>query len=202
MVPTERADMPADDDFATWAGARYGSLLHAAHLLTGDRDSAQDLVQTALAKTQVAWRRVHTAPDAYVRRVMVTSHTDWWRRRTWLERPTEAVRDAPTAGDPVNAVDDRDALLRALRSLTARQRSVVVLRHYVQLSEAETAAALGCSLGTVKSTGSKALARLRVHPSLAGPGTGDPRAPASTTDSLTSPHRGTPPAPTTTEHLR
>lgn len=159
--------MTATDDFSTWAASRYGSLLHAAHLLTGDRDSAQDLVQTALAKTQVSWRRVRTSPDAYVRRVLVTTHTDWWRRQPWRERSTASITDFAAHTDEVQAVDDRDAILRALQSLTPRQRAVVVLRHYHQLSELETAAALGCSVGTVKSTASRALARLRVHPSLA-----------------------------------
>lgn len=159
--------MAVDDDFAAWAGACYGSLLHAAHLLTGNRDSAQDLVQASLAKTQIAWRRVHSSPDAYVRRVMVTTHTDWWRRQPWREQSTAQVTDSAVPGDAMGTADDRDALLRALQSLTPRQRAVVVLRHYHQLSEAETAAALDCSVGTVKSTASRALARLREHPSIA-----------------------------------
>jgi RNA polymerase sigma-70 factor (sigma-E family) len=153
-------------DFAEWATSCYSSLLHAAHLLTGDRDSAQDLVQAALAKTQVAWRRVHTSPDAYVRRVLVTTHTDWWRRRPWMEQSTAVIADAPVAGDPTRTVDQRAALLQALQCLTPRQRAVVVLRHYHQLSEQETAYALDCSVGTVKSTASRALARLREHPAL------------------------------------
>lgn len=155
-----------DTDFAGWAASRYGSLLHAAHLLTGERDSAQDLVQTALAKTQVSWRKVQTSPDAYVRRVMVNTHTDWWRRQPWRERSTAHIADYPVVADEVDAVDSRDALLRALQSLTARQRAVVVLRHYHQLTEEQTAQELGCSVGTVKSTASRALAQLRTHPSL------------------------------------
>lgn len=158
--------MTNESDFAAWASARYGSLLHAAHLLTGNRDSAQDLVQTALAKTQVSWRRVRTSPDAYVRRVMVTTHTDWWRRQPWRERATSTFTDQPQTTDSIATVDNRDVLLRALQSLSPRQRSVVVLRHYYQLSEAETAQALGCSIGTVKSTASRALSQLRSHPSL------------------------------------
>lgn len=158
--------MADDGDFAAWAGGCYGSLLHAAHLLTGDRDSAQDLVQTALAKTQVSWRRVRTNPDAYVRRVLVTTHTDWWRRRPWMERPTEQLADTPALRDEMRAVDERASLLQALQSLTPRQRATVVLRHYHQLTEQETADALDCSVGTVKSTASRALALLRAHPAL------------------------------------
>lgn len=79
--------MTATDDFATWASARYAGLLHAALLISGDPQSAQDRVQSSLAKTQVAWRRVRDNPDAYVCRVMVTTNTDVWRRQPWRERP-------------------------------------------------------------------------------------------------------------------
>lgn len=153
--------MSATDDFTAWASGRYASLLHAALLISGEPQAAQDLVQTSLAKTQLAWRRVRDNPDAYVRRVMVTTNTDLWRRQPWRERPTAVLADEPTRADGFGAVDDRDELLRALQHLTHRQRAVVVLRHYVQLSEEETAALLGCSVGTVKSTASRALARLR-----------------------------------------
>ncbi len=166
-VPTEGSTVTRTDDFEAWATGRYCGLLHAAYLLTGDRDTAQDLVQTALAKTQVAWRRVHTSPDAYVRRAMVTTHTDWWRRQPWRERSTAAITDRPAPDDSHGRVDDRDVLLRALQALPPRMRTVVVLRHYLQLTEAECADVLGCSVGTVKSTTSRALERLRAHPALA-----------------------------------
>ncbi len=155
-----------DDDFDTWAAARYRSLLHAAYLLTGDRDTAQDLLQTALAKTHLAWRRVRTSPDAYVRRVMVTTRTDWWRRQTWREEAFEQVPEHVIVHSDAH-VDQRDALLRALQELPARQRTLVVLRHYLQMTEHECAVVLGCSVGTVKSTTSRALARLRESPALA-----------------------------------
>lgn len=158
--------MSDTEEFAAWAMGSYRGLLHAAHLLTGDRDSAQDLVQTALAKTQVAWKRVHTSPDAYVRRVMVTTHTDWWRRQPWRERSSAVLPDSPARADDERRVDDRDLLLRALQELPARQRAVVVLRFYLELPEAECAHLLGCSIGTVKSTSSRALARLRANASL------------------------------------
>jgi RNA polymerase sigma-70 factor (sigma-E family) len=154
------------EEFEAWATGRYGGLLHAAYLLTGDRETAQDLAQTALAKTQVAWRRVHTSPDAYVRRAMVTTHTDWWRRQPWRERSTATFIDRTAVGDSHGQVDDRDALLRALKDLPPRMRTIVVLRYYLQLTERECADLLGCSLGTVKSTASRALDRLRAHPTL------------------------------------
>lgn len=156
--------MTATEDFDGWAISRYGSLLHAAYLLTGDRESAQDLVQTALAKTHVAWRRVHTSPDAYVRRAMVTTHTDWWRRQPWRERSTASIADRPAVQNDHARVEDADALLRALQDLPPRMRTIVVLRYYLQHTEAEVAELLGCSLGTVKSTSSRALERLRAHP--------------------------------------
>lgn len=154
-----------DSEFERWASARYRGLLHVAYLLTGDRDSAQDLVQTALVKTHLAWRRVEQSPDAYVRRVMVTTRTDWWRRQSWREVATADVPDRPSPED--RSTDQRDALLRALQALPPRQRTLVVLRHYLQLSEAECAGLLGCSVGTVKSTTSRGLERLRQSPSLA-----------------------------------
>jgi RNA polymerase sigma-70 factor (sigma-E family) len=150
------------EDFDAWAGSRYQTLLHAAHLLTGNRDTAQDLVQTALAKTHLAWARVHTSPDAYVRRAMVTTRTDWWRKQSWREHSVAELLDQP-APEVYRQVDDRDALLRALQTLSPRMRTVVVLRHYLQLPEAEVAELLGCSVGTVKSTSSRALERLRTH---------------------------------------
>jgi RNA polymerase sigma-70 factor (sigma-E family) len=154
------------DEFEAWATARYGSLLHAAYLLTGSRETAQDLVQTALAKTQVAWRRVHTSPDAYVRRVMATTNTDAWRRQPWREQSVATVADRVATGDSQSQVDDRDVLLRALQDLPRRMRSIVVLRYYLQLTESECADVLGCSIGTVKSTASRALERLRANPTL------------------------------------
>jgi RNA polymerase sigma-70 factor (sigma-E family) len=151
----------ATHGFTAWATARYAGLLHAALLISGDPQAAQDLVQSSLAKTQVAWRRVRENPDAYVRRVMVTTNTDVWRRQPWREQSSAAMVDRPAEASGFGVVDDRDELLRALQRLTRKQRAIVVLRHYVQLSEEETAAVLGCSVGTVKSTASRALAHLR-----------------------------------------
>lgn len=157
--------MTDTSDFDAWAAGCYGRLLHAAHLLTGDRNSAQDLVQTALVKTLLAWRRVHTSPDAFVRRVMITSNTDRWRLQTWREDGRERA-DLASLEDPVGQVHDRSDLLTALQDLPPRMRAIVVARYYLQLTERECADLLGCSVGTVKSTASRGLDRLRAHPSL------------------------------------
>ena len=153
----------AQADFESWMAARQGRLLRTAYLLTGDVHAAEDLVQTTLAKLYLAWHRVSDAPsiDAYVRRIMVNEHTSTWRR---LWRHREVVRDTsaydvPTASREYDGVGD--ALWTAVRSLPERQRAVVVLRYYEQLSEKEAAEALGVSLGTVKSQASRALDTLR-----------------------------------------
>ncbi len=149
--------MDRDEAFAAYVVGRRRSLLRAAWLLTGDWHLAEDLVQTALAKAYLAWRRIDE-PDAYVRRVLVTTYVTWWRRRWNAEQPTGELPDTPA--DAVDT-DLRRQVLDVLRTLPRRQRAVVVLRYFEDLTEAETAAALGCSVGTVKSTTSRALAVLR-----------------------------------------
>ena len=164
-TPVDDSPDPARADFESWMDARQGRLLRTAYLLTGDVHAAEDLVQTALAKLYLAWDRVADAPsvDAYARRILVNEHTSMWRR---LWRHREVVRDTSTHDVPVPA-EEYDgvgtALWEAVRSLPERQRAVVVLRYYEQLSEKETADALGVTVGTVKSQGSRALATLRVH---------------------------------------
>ncbi len=154
----------ADEQFSAFVAARSRHLLQAAHLLTGDRHRAEDLLQTALTRAYLRWDRIEE-PEGYVRRTMVNAHTDWWRRKPWREEPTEVLPETagPAASD---TVDTRQAVLGALATLSPRQRAVVVLRYYEGLSEAEIAATLGCSAGTVKSAASRALARLREHPGL------------------------------------
>lgn len=147
-------------DFDGFVAARSRALLRTAYLLTGDHGLAEDLLQTALAKSWFAWGRISGPPEPYVRRVLVTTYTTWWRRRWRAEYPTGELPDRGV-DDGTGAVDDRDALWRALGALPRRQRAVVVLRYYEDLSEAETAAALGVSRGTVKSQASRALAVLR-----------------------------------------
>jgi RNA polymerase sigma-70 factor (sigma-E family) len=146
-----------DTAFATYVAARRRALLRAAWLLTSDWHLAEDLVQTALAKAYLAWRRIDD-PDPYVRRVLVTTYVTWWRRRWHGEEPTESLPDVAAAADDG---DLRRQLHDALRTLPRRQRAVVVLRYFEDLTEAETAAALGCSVGTVKSQHARAMARLR-----------------------------------------
>lgn len=145
------------------------SLAKAAFYLCGDADAAQDLVQVALTKTYVAWPTArHSNPYAYARRVLVNSNIDTWRRRRWREvSKQEVVHSAdPVEPDVISQVAERQALIAALLSLTHRERTVVVLRFFEDMSERDTAQVLGIGVGTVKSTGSRALAKLRLHPSL------------------------------------
>jgi RNA polymerase sigma-70 factor (sigma-E family) len=145
--------------FQEFVEIRYGDLLRTAYLLTGTREAAEDLLQGALLTTMRHWRRV-TDPVSYVRRAMVNQRTSLWRRigsREWLtDRPPD--RRAP---DETAAREDRDALLAALARLPVRMRAVLVLRYWEDLSETQTAALLGCSVGTVKSQASRGLTRLR-----------------------------------------
>nr|WP_231956740.1 MULTISPECIES: SigE family RNA polymerase sigma factor [unclassified Actinoplanes] len=142
--------------------ARYGSLLRTAFLLCGDRGKAEDLVQTTLAKTVVAWSRLQRAEsiDNYVQRVLVNTFVSSRRRRSWWEQPLGRLMDT-AARDEYVTVEQRDLLRRALDGLPARQRAAVVLRYYEDLSEQDTASALGCSVGTVKSLCSRGLQALR-----------------------------------------
>jgi len=155
--------------FEEFVAARYTALLRTAYLLTQDRGLAEDLVQTALAKCWLGWKRIrYDDPGPYVHQVLVNTYTAWWRRRWNSEYPTEEL---PQGGGPVShhAVDERADLADladALRRLPRRMRAVVVLRFYEDLSEAETARILGCSAGTVKSQTSRALAKLRIDPAL------------------------------------
>lgn len=158
-----------DPSFELFVAARSRHLLHAAHLLTGDRHRAEDLLQTALTRAYLRWDRIDSDdPEGYVRRTMVNAHTDWWRKKPWREQATDEVPEVEVA-DATGSYDTRDAVLAALATLTPRQRAVVVLRYYEGLSEAEIAAALGCSAGTVKSAASRAMTKLREHPGLVVP---------------------------------
>ena len=119
-------------------------------------------MQEALVRTYGAWSRIQNDdPAAYARRVLVNARTDSWRRRRREHLVEEPPEPPPSPRDPVAGVDQRLALVSALRRLSARERAVIVLRYFVDLSEADTAAELGVSVGTVKSTASRALARLR-----------------------------------------
>src|SRR3954454_620978 len=159
--------------FEDWLIAREPALQRTAHLLTGEVHTAQDLVQTTLAKLYLAWDRVASSDhiDAYVRRMLVNEYRSAWRRPvTRLEQVTDVVPDRPTRHEEYDG--SRDAVWRFVCSLPSKQRTVVVLRFYEQLTEAEIADLMGISVGTVKSQSSRALASLRAqlpdHPEISG----------------------------------
>ncbi len=153
-----------DDGFEEFATAAWTGLLRYGHLLTGDRASAEDLVQTALLRTALRWKHIRSDnPVAYVKTAMARQQINLATRLLRRERTVEVVPDRVSGVDATGAIDERTAMWQALARLPPRQRAVLVLRYYEQLSEKEIADVLGCSLGTVKSTASKALARLRQH---------------------------------------
>ncbi len=155
-----------DEGFAAFVRYRSARLARTAFLLTADRHLAEDLLQTTLAKVADHWTRIagRGDPSAYVHTVMVHTAISWRRRRWHGELPTATVPEQSTSDPGASPADER--LRAALAQVPPRQRAALVLRYYDDLSEAETAAALGCSVGTVKSQTAKGLARLR---SLLGP---------------------------------
>jgi RNA polymerase sigma-70 factor (sigma-E family) len=154
----------AEARFSEFVAARQQALLRTAYLLTSEIHSAEDLVQTALAKAYLAWDRLRDpqAVEAYVRKIMVNEHTSWWRR-AWRrnERSTDTLPETPTVRDDPTDFEQHDAMWELVQTLPPKQRAAVVLRYYEDLSEAETARVLGVSVGTVKSQTSRALATLR-----------------------------------------
>jgi RNA polymerase sigma-70 factor (sigma-E family) len=155
-----------DTDFAAYLAARQASLLRTAYLLTGNRQDAEDLTQTAFAKLYLAWDKVRDqgSMDGYVRRILVNEHNSLWRR-AWKRRehPQDHTLLARGAGAVQDEYDEGrgSALWDLVRTLPRKARAVVVLRYYEEMSEAETAEVLGISVGTVKSQTSRALATLR-----------------------------------------
>lgn len=152
---------PTDEEFTELVHACWAGLYRTAYLMLGDAAEAEDLVQTALAKTYASWRNVRSleAAPGYARTTMVNTATSWFRRKGWRnERPTEVLPERGHESDP----SDRPAVLDALATLPPRQRAVVVLRYYEDLPVAQVAATLGITEGTVKSQTSDALAKLRV----------------------------------------
>ncbi|HEY3337507.1 MAG TPA: SigE family RNA polymerase sigma factor [Propionicimonas sp.] len=150
-----------DAEFAEFVNAASPSLSWTAFLLTGDRDTAADLVQEALIRTYLAWRKVRRGDaTAYARRTLVNLNIDQWRRRT--PSPSEQV-DRADRRNAEGTVDDRDELVRMLAGLPAQQRRVLVLRYFSDLPEAEVAGLLGISLGAVTSAASRGLASLRTQ---------------------------------------
>ncbi|MGV9559015.1 SigE family RNA polymerase sigma factor [Streptomyces sp. NPDC003401] len=157
--------------FTSYVSARQPVLLRTARSLTANPSDAEDLLQTALAKTYVAWERIedHRALDGYVRRALLNTRTSQWRKRKVDEFACEELPEPeprPGDGDPAERQALHDAMWRAIAKLPARQRAMVVLRYYEDLSEAQTAEVLGVSVGTVKSAVSRALGKLREDPEL------------------------------------
>jgi RNA polymerase sigma-70 factor (sigma-E family) len=156
-------DPVAEGEFRNWAAARQSALLRTALLLTGHRQDAEDLVQTALAKVALHWGRVTRtgSPDGYARKIMYNQLVSWRRlARNRREYATAALPEV-AGHDPAAGSMLRLALGQALRRLTPRQRAVIVLRFYCDLPESEVAQILSCSVGTVRSQTHRSLARLR-----------------------------------------
>jgi RNA polymerase sigma-70 factor (sigma-E family) len=146
-----------EQEFTRWARERQQPLLRTAVLLCGDHHRAEDLVQDALTKVALRWPRLRDgSPDAYARQVIVRTNISWWRKHR-----REVVLEVREDAAPRVDADRRLLLDHALAQLTPRQRATVVLRFYDDLTERDTAEAMGVSLGTVKSQTHAALARLR-----------------------------------------
>lgn len=156
--------------FSSFVRARGPVLLRTARSLTANPSDAEDLLQTALTKTYVAWERIedHRALDGYVRRALLNTRTSQWRKRKVDEFACDELpeQEAVPAPDPAEQQSLHDAMWRAVLKLPDRQRAMVVLRYYEDLSEAQTAEVLGVSIGTVKSAVSRALGKLREDPEL------------------------------------
>ncbi len=149
---------PSDEEFVAFVRDTSPQLLRTAWFICGDPVQAEELVQAALEKVYVKWRRIdHGAATAYARKAVLNHHIDTRRHRS-REVLTERMPETTTTD---HDVAETDALVHALATLALRERQVVVLRHYADLSEQEVAATLGIGLGTVKSSGSRGLAKLR-----------------------------------------
>jgi RNA polymerase sigma-70 factor (sigma-E family) len=155
------------DDFDEYVTAAWPRLLRSAWLLTADWHKAEDLVQTVLARVYSRWHRLRDHnPDAYLRMAMTSTYLTWWRRK-WRGETAWARLPDTAAPDSYENADLRISLAGALTRLPPRQRAVLMLRYHADLTEAETAHALGISVGTVKSHTARALAALRADPTVA-----------------------------------
>ena len=152
-----------DAEFREFMHARWPAMVRLAYGLTGDQGHAEDVAQAAFARAYASWPRVRRSgdPDAYVRQIVINENRNRFRKRRVAEQLTDSVLiDVPWT-DATRESDERSALIAALQRLGPRQRAVIVLRYWLDLTEQETAAALNCSIGTVKSQASRALATLR-----------------------------------------
>lgn len=158
------------ESFDAFVAGRGKALWRSAWLLTRDRYKAEDLVQTALAKTFAKFDRLNRegAYEAYVRRTMYTTFVSWWRRKWNSETPTDLNEREPVAVEGVSNLESNQDIARALGQLSKMQQAVIVLRFYEDKTEAETAELLGISLGSVKTHTRRALAALRKNPNLVG----------------------------------
>jgi RNA polymerase sigma-70 factor (sigma-E family) len=155
------------EEFTDFVAVSQAKMVRLAELVTGDRDRAEDLAQEGFARAFAAWQQVRGQdPAAYVRRCIINANIDWWRSRGRRERPHADLPDRSGGADVAAALVARDVVLRALSRLTARERVVVALRFYLDLSEAQISAELGIARGTVKSTLARALAKLRADAEL------------------------------------
>ena len=152
-------EISAEDAFQAFVIARTPALSRTAYLLTGDAHLAEDLVQAALFKAARSWHRIEDSPEAYVRRILYTQNVSWWRARRHLRETALSTYDAPAASADA---DLRLTLEEALGRLTTRQRTVLVLRYFEDLTEVQVSDVLGIGSGTVKSITRQALGRLRV----------------------------------------
>jgi len=161
-------DVSADEEFSQFMQGRWSQLVRLGYGLTGDLQTAEDLAQTAFARAYASWGRVRRAddPDAYVRRIVVNSNRNRFRKIRVSELLTDSLPELAASADGVSQRDDRALLIQELMRLSYGQRAAVVLRYWLDLSEAETAAILGCSVGNVKSQTARGLAKLRTSTAL------------------------------------
>jgi RNA polymerase sigma-70 factor (sigma-E family) len=152
-----------DGEFRDFMHARWPAMVRLAYGLTGDQGHAEDVAQAAFARAYASWPRVRRSgdPDAYVRRIVINENRNRFRKRRVAERLTDSALIDVAWTDATREYDERSALVAALQRLGPRQRAVIVLRYWLDLTEHETAAVLSCSVGTVKSQASRALATLR-----------------------------------------
>jgi len=159
-----------EDEFRRFTAARWPGLVRTAYLLTGDLGHAEDLAQTTLIKAYRSWHRVRRVDDvdAYVRKILINANRSRFRAKRPVELSVATLPEPQAPPDAGSGVEERDVLFAALAGLPPRQRAIVVLRYWEDLAEGEVAALLGCSVGTVKSQASRALAKLRNDAGLAG----------------------------------